>query len=285
MNNISTISEKIAALTAIAESLKADIAKAQECDSQLLDLFTVAREHVKDASNCLHDAERAIAYAKARAERLAAFSGDTQKTTGAKVFKAQVYFMPHSADLFNADKYFCKKMAREGAEFGIDFHSEDVILDVVVCNPGDMDHSWGNDGVPAELAAALGCKDEDRVVRFPAYIPVSLAKKIAKFDGVVIEPKPGVQIELEAMPEQGLHYNQMPSEVYDEVLNYTYRQACKWADASNHGKAPSADVLAEQEYRAGLFAAALGKETEAAQWFGKAADHGDMTAAHRIGRA
>ena len=66
-----TITEKIAILEQISEEIKADIDKAQNCDSELLDLFRGARAHSTDAAGYLKEALKRVEEIKTKAANTA----------------------------------------------------------------------------------------------------------------------------------------------------------------------------------------------------------------------
>ena len=133
-------------------------------------------------------------------------------------FTGEVYFMPVMHEVFTPGKIFSDTAARLGKPFGIEFVEGEAIVEVVVADPGDDQTSWGNGDVPVELAKILD--PEDGNVRFPAYIPLQLAEKIANFDGVQLRLDKA-SINLKPLEKQGLHYDKSAREVLDDIIART----------------------------------------------------------------
>ena len=143
---------------------------------------------------------------------------DNPVETAKPEFTGEVYFMPVMHEVYQPGKIFSDNAAYRGKPFGIEFIPGEAIVEVVVSDPGDDQHSWGNGDVPEELCKLLD--PDEGYIRFPTYIPLSLAEKIANFDGVQLRLDKAI-INLKPMKKQGLHYDKSARQVLDDIIART----------------------------------------------------------------
>lgn len=222
-----------------------------------------------------------IAQLQQQLDQLEKEATPAETKAGKPVFRAEVYLMPEACEIFDGEKRYCEVAAQHGANFGIDYQNEQTIFRCVVMDPGDDQGSWNNDGVPKELAAAMGWKDK---VRFPDYLPLTLVDQLAKFDGVSLV-LPEATIELVPLKKQGLRYNQSIADVFDMVKAHSCNKYKAWAQDSEAGKHSIETDAAEDWYQAGLICQQLGTVKDASECFHRAAELGSKLAEHKLGWA